>query len=487
MLRIFLVVSVFWVLLPTVHAQEETVLGLMSLQIGELTASEPAKIWQYGSFEFETSVVVTTLSGSLDPALELLDGDSQIIIDNSDYNTAFGTSARLTIPPGENYQIRVRAAYGEGAYEIYALPGNMHLQWQQAFTRPRTDWNFSGAPIVNNAIELEAPRGTRRIFNSDSAPTAADVYVQARFRLLQSPGDSVEGGLAVRSQQENNGQYTAFHFILKPQNQWVVQKTDITGAVTPLKDGVIDTTSTHTLGLLAQGSSIQFFIDGVFLGEIRDSELTANSEWGISLLSGSLALEEIWFASPPLDMPEFPRELTAWDSSQPNDIVNEILAGGLFPEGGKRRIYVSTDSYTAAKRQQSSFIIGQPADVFAASIMGLDVKLPEGIDTGCGIVSRYTDPNNQILAYVDLQGGAGLLWWEDSVLQLNDYSMIENAVEGDIKLVLVTYDQYVSLYVNGILTAQDFIPNRVGDVGVGFLNYAEQDATCVFRNFWVWG
>lgn len=486
MLRILWVVGLLIAFLPTVRAQENT-LRLMSLQQGELTADSPEQTWDYGTYEFVTSVLVTTTSGSLDPALELLDESGEVIAENSDINTAFGTAARLTVPEGGSYQIRVRASFGEGTYEISAAPGNMQLQWRQTFERPRTDWNFSGAPIVNNAIELTSPRGTRRIFAPDSAPTSSEIYLQARFRLLQSPGDAVEGGLAVRGKQESNGQYTAFHFLIAPQNRWFVQKTDITGTITPLKDGVIDTAELLTLGMLAQENSIKFFIGGTYLGEIRDAELVANSGWGISILSGSISLEEIWFATPPVEMPEFPTELATWESSQPNDIVNEIVENSLFPEGGKRRIYLASNAYTASNHQQRSFILGQPADVFAASIIGLDVRLPEGIDTGCGIVARYIDSDNQILAYVDLQNGAGLLWWDSGNLKLNDYSMIENVTEGDIKLVLVTVDQYVTLYVNGRLTAQDFIPNRVGDVGVGFINYAERDATCVFRNFWVWG
>jgi hypothetical protein len=487
MVRLLLIASFLLVLLPTATAQRgQTQLLIMSALPGELTETAPEHTWQYGPYDFETSVFVRTLNGSLDPALELLDESGTIIAENSDINAEFGTAARLTVPAGGPYQVRVRAAFGAGTYEIISVPGDMQLQWRQTFERPRTDWNFSGAPIVNNAIELTASRGTRRVIVPDSAPAAPDVYVQARIRLLQSPGDAVEGGLAVRSKRESNGQYTAYHFVVAPQNRWVLQKTDITGAVTPLKDGVINTTSALTLGLLAQGSSIRFFLNGESLGEIRDGELVTHDGWGISLLSGSAALEEIWFATPPLDIPQFPRTLETWNSVQPNDIVNEVIGNTLFPAGGKRRIYVATDSYRVNRREQRAFIMGQPADVYAATMIGLDVRLPEGVDTGCGIVARYTDDTNQIFAYVDLQGGAGLLWWEDGTLKINDYSMIENRTDGDIKMVLVAYDQYVSLYVNGVLTAQDFIPNRVGDVGVGFINYADQDATCVFRNFWVW-
>lgn len=486
--RLFLIASFVFALLPATAAQRgQSQLLIMAALTGELTEDTPEHLWQYGPYDFDTSVVVKTLNGTLDPSLELLDESSSLIDENSDMNMAFGTEARLLVPAGGPYQIRVRAAFGTGTYEITALPGNMRLQWRQTFERPRTDWNFSGAPLVNNALELNAQRGSRRIFVPDSAPTAADVYVQARFRLLQSPGDVVEGGLAVRSRRENNGQYTAYHFVIAPQNRWVLQKTDITGAVTPLKDGVIDTTNVLTLGLLAQGSSIRFFINGESLGEVRDSDLTTHNGWGISLLSGGIALEEIWFAAPPLEMPAFPATLEMWESVQPNDIVNEIVENALFPEGGRRRIYLASDSYRVNAREQRTFILGQPADVYAATIIGLDVRLPEGVDTGCGIIARYLDSANQLFAYVDLQGGAGLLWWEDGQLKLNDYTMIENPRDGDIKMLLIAYDQYVSLYINGVLTAQDFIPDRVGDVGVGFINYADESATCVFRNFWVWG
>jgi hypothetical protein len=64
---------------------------------------------------------------------------------------------------------------------------------------------------------------------------------------------------------------------------------------------------------------------------------------------------------------------------------------------------------------------------------------------------------------------------------------MEPSQSSDDRLLLIMQGHFATLYINGRLTAQEIIPRRGGNVGVGFVNFEQDMASCEFRNVWVWG
>jgi hypothetical protein len=457
----------------------------METLTGTLNADNDAQIWSYNPGETSSTVLVQTIEGTLDPALELLNGNGDIIASSNDFAPDFSTAARLAVPAGEGYYLRVSLVFGEGSYQITALPGNMHLQWHDDFETPLPDWAIFGAKTTEGGVLLETPLVSTRLFTPLNAPRLSDLYLQARLSWAISRPES-EAGLVVRGNLQASGQISGWRLMFKPDNTWSLQSNDGLGNEEILHSGTLPAAESLTLGLLAEGERVAFFANGMLLGEVRDVRFNRDDEWGVLVYDGQIKLEDFQLATFAQTAPSYPAHLASWDSSDPDAIAAELIEQDLIPPNGQRQYMVMGAEYSINGISQRNFLLTDEDVLFGDLVLGADVVIQQGEDVGCGVLVRWGNRENKVLAFVDNQGGAGLLLWEYNQLQVNNYTMLTAADPSRNRLLLVAQDQFLSLYVNGDLTAQALAPRRMGKIGVGFINYTESAAACGFYEVWVW-
>lgn len=468
-----------------IHAQEEDrSLHLMESAVAALAADE-SHDWTYDPGEAESTILIQTISGSLDPKLEVLNSDGETIAENNDWTAAFSTEAALLLEGGQPYTLRVSSVFGEGDYRIFAVPGDIRMQWIEDFMHPG-DWTaLPGVRSENEQLRLQTPRSETVVFMPPSAPLLHNVYLQAAFEWTQEQTESTRAGLLIRGRRENTGFTSAVHFAVTPDGEWVLERTDISGITSTVESGTLPAEGRLTLGLLAQGTTISYFANGILLG----SAIVENNNaplWGIEITSATVVVDDFWLATSPQEPPDFPEQLEEWNTTTSIDIASALIEAGLLPVESQRRLVFPAVTFTVAGAQQRTFQLGNAGDVYDSVVLGTEVRFTEAEDTACGISARHIDEDNQIIAFVDNQNGAGLLWWQDNVLLLNNYTLIDTSEDGAYHLLLILDGMYAAFYVNGQLTAQNLVPHLTGDFGVSFINYAASSTTCTFQNFWVW-
>lgn len=469
------------VLLVGAKRSPSTELRLMESQFGRLSVAAPIQEWAYLAGDSPSTILVETLSGTLDPMLEVLNADGESIASSSDFAPAFSTAARLSLPPGA-YTLRVSAAYGEGEYRLTALPGEMHLQWDDDFSNPNPYWNIPNALSVENGVRLGVLLIETQLYTPRSAPPLNNLYLQASLRWGETRADSAVG-LLVRGKVEANRQISGLRLEITPDGAWRMITNDVTGTENMLANGRLHNAETVTLGLLAQGETIGFYANGIKLGEARDATFAQQAGWGITVFDGQIILEDFWLATPALPPPDFPARLTSWESARPAEITAEL---GLNGGAGEVRLTVPQTVYTISGMGQRTFLVSDAGVVFDDLVMGAQVRVIEGEDIGCGVVAKFLDREHKLMTYTDTQGGAGLLWWSAGSLLVNNYTLLGRPTPTENRLLLILRDHFAAFYVNGELAAQSLVPRRMGNIGVGFVNYSEGMATCAFSNLWVW-
>lgn len=483
-MRFIVILSIFVSLLPP--TQDVPTLEVMQTQVGLIENESAEALWRFEA-EFDVTILVKTIEGTLDPVLEALDDNGAVIATSMDIASAFATDASLSLPGDRAYTIRVTSGFGTGRYEIAAVPGvNMWLTWQTDFATPNPDWGLTGANIRDEALALESPFNGTRTFTPTSAPRGAEIYLQGSFTWVEARDDSLVGFI-VRERPETTGQSTAVHFLAGAGGVWRVQTTDINGEVEIIDSGSYEPTAVTTLGFLAQGDVVSYFINGELVGVSEYPAAERQELWAVELVNGNVTMDDFLLALPTTAIPEFPETLENWDTIETEETTSELIDAELIAEDGQRRLFLPNTSYQVSGSQRRTYLIGQTNDLFADAALSVTVDVSNGTDIGCGIAARYQDDDNQTFIYADTQGGVGLLWWENGLLQINNYTLLEDFDPTGINLVLIVKEGFAGFYADGILVAQNLIAERVGGVGLGVLNYADTNATCRFRNFWVWG
>ncbi|MFP4323120.1 MAG: hypothetical protein ACLFTK_11760 [Anaerolineales bacterium] len=463
-------------------------LRLMSTAEGVLGPEMPSQTWEYAPGPGPSTIVVEVIEGTLDPAVALIGPDGEAIASNDDYAPAFGPDARLVVPGGDVYLLRIEAAFGAGRYRVQAIPGEMHTQWAETLTMPGPYWADSGAARTADGLLLESGLAQTRLFVPQPLPQNDELYVQARLRFAETR-DASEAGLVIRGRTAPNGQVTGLRLTITPAGDWFLRANDIAGEETLLDEGRVTLPEVGgvTLGLLAQADRVAAYAEGRRLTDIEAPALDDQIGWGVVVTASAVSLQQLRLALPLAEPPGFPIRLDTWDAARPADIVGELAAADIVSEGGTRQFLLSAEtSYTVMGPDQRNFLITDPDAVYDGLILGGDVTIQSGQDVGCGLVAGFVDRAHKLLAFADTQNGGGLFWWQADVVQHNNYARLTTASGAEYRLLLIQQDQFTALYVNGVLAAQSIIPPRAGALGVGFINYAAEEASCSFENVWLW-
>jgi hypothetical protein len=305
-----------------------------------------------------------------------------------------------------------------------------------------------------------------------------------------------EAGLVFRVQRGVSG-LRAYQFKVNTAGQWTVVYQDETGTYAlltwvahPVLAG-----DEWTLAVLARENDFAFYANGQLLGTLANDRLPVAGEYGLLLVNRSdqdgaatILFDDVvvttrlgtTYAGVPL-------ALTAWDSSDPRAMVDELAAGGHITPLSDRDLYLPEKSLVMDEQDAAFELIGTELAVYADFVLGAIVT-GDGANVGCGLVYRWTDDRNFDLAYVDTGGGFGVVQTRGGDLTRNvyDLTVMVDAALNINKLLVIAQNDRLTVYINGALVTQENILPGAGRVGVGVLNYEAVHTTCFWSDVWVW-
>jgi hypothetical protein len=231
------------------------------------------------------------------------------------------------------------------------------------------------------------------------------------------------------------------------------------------------------------------------VGEHEDTRLERGT-WGLYLESGggdgsTVAVDNVLLTVPATDLDlDPPLTLDSWRSAQPAEIADELASNDLIPAGGRRTLLILETSYQIGSQEQRTYPQSEATLRPTDMVISIDAAIADGDNLACGIALRYVDDANQTIAYMDLDGGMGLLEVSDGMIRRHTYDFIsENdapLVNDMIRLLVIARQDRVLMYVNGEYFTAHHAPPRQGQIGVALINYSTLSSRCVYENLWVW-
>ncbi|MBN1202999.1 MAG: hypothetical protein JXJ20_14205 [Anaerolineae bacterium] len=472
---------------------------------GTLNAGTPAQDWTFdGLADQVISILAVTVSGDLDPVIEVTGPDGSTIAQNDDLDslvTDAGLEA-LALPVTGTYTVRV-GRFGEtsGEYELTLTPGFARLARLDTFDSDEAGaiWVQPGSDVTaldGGRLRVRAvPTGGVALAMPSDAKLLRDVYVQVQAQLDGEPSYA-ELGLIFRVEATPGG-LRSYQFRVNTGGEWSVLLEDETGEFVLkswTRDRALDT-SRFTLAVLARSSEFAFYCNGALLGTLSDDRLAAPGRVGMLVAvtrnqadSAAVLFDDLHITTRlGTTYRGLPLALASWDSGDPGAIMEELAASGQVTPGAARDLFVpevllgATDrvskfeSITGDRAQYGDFLLGASVSIITT-----------GTSTGCGLLYRWVDERNLGMVFVDEAGGFGLVQAVDADLITNVYALSGMVAEGPNDLLIVAQGERVALYINGALVAQEIVGPGAGRVGVALLNYEDVNTDCTFRDVWVW-
>jgi len=471
---------------------------------GTLTASRPADEWTFeGHAGQVVSLVAATMDGSLDPVLTLIGPDEGRVAENDDLDSLVRDAGleALALPQDGVYTVRV-ARYDEstsGTYQLTLTPGFAGVVRRDSFDgaeSPYTAPENASVVLAQGRLRVRVlPAGTTVTVIPADAEALDDLYIQATTSLFGQMSYA-EFGLVFRAQTSGGG-LGMYAFKVNTEGRWTVSVRDASGEYV-LRTWTADealSSAPWTLGVLARGSDLSFFANGVPLGTLSDSRLPGPGTYG--LLVGTredqpdpatiLFDDVIVTRRLGTTYRGLPLALTTWDSNDPALIAAEIAESGQVVLAPARDLFLLERTLSAADPASVFELLGSEQALYEDFILGANVTtLTTGESVGCGAVFRWQDERNLDLAYVDTGGGFGVVQARDAELSTNVYDQNAMVNQGLNRLIVIAQADRVSLYINGALVTQEQMGPGRGRVGLALLNYEDAVTDCAFGDIWVW-
>jgi hypothetical protein len=511
---IFLLLSVLISIAPVsaAHPVQQTphTLDFFVPVTGTLNDATPAEFWTFsGRADEAISLIVTTLSGDLDPTLRLVGPDGVIVAENDDLDSLVrdaGVEAVILPADGDyivqvaRYQDAAGLGTSTGQYQLVLTPGFARLALQASFDEGDLSWVTAfddPVPLAQGRLQLRAaaPNATLTGFPQE-ARSFGDLYVQASARLSGS-APYAEIGLVVRASGIN--QDRNYQFKVNTRSQWSVLAQDELGtyAVRSWSPHTALNTANGvwTLAVLARGTDFAFYANGVLLGTVSDSRL--NTPGTVGVLVGTAADQAVL---PTILFDDLivttrlgttyrglPLALSTWDSPDPGVIADELRQSGQVALAPERDLFLIEKTLMSPGQDALFELIGSEQAIYDNFVLSATINtVTQGQSVGCGVVYRWQDDENLSLAFVDTAGGWGLVQSRNGQLIRNVYDLSPMVQDQNNKLLIIAQGDRVALYVNGALVAQEDDLRSAGRVGVGLLNYEAVRTDCFWSSVWVW-
>jgi hypothetical protein len=470
---------------------------------GVLGTDTPTEEWTFeGRAEQVISLIATRASGDLDPVIQVVGPDGQVIAENDDLDSLVvdaGLEA-LALPADGTYIARVMH-YGEtsGEYDLTLTPGFARLAYQQSFDDPALVWVApdSGGVVDQGRLRLRVVGETASALAiAPDVPPLTDYYYEASARLFASPSYA-EFGLVLCAQGTPERVQRSYQFRVNSEGRWTVLFQDASGVFvlrTWTPNAALDV-SEWKLGVLARGSDFSFYANGTLLGTVSDSRLSEPGMIGVLVGTGAAQPDPAVVVFDDVLVTErlgttykgLPLVLTSWDSFSPEEIVAELAASGQVIPALARDLFVTEQSLMAVNIAARFDLLGTAQADYDNLLYGATVNITTGGQAvGCGLVVRWQDERDLTLAYIDTAGGFGVVQAQDAALTTNMYDLTRMVAEGSNRLLIVANDDHMAVYINGALVTQETVSPGAGRVGIALLNYEDVSTDCYFKDVWVW-
>lgn len=451
------------------------------------------------------SFIAETLSGNLDPQIQILSSANTIIISNDDYQYPIYTDALLeaiTIPRTDTYTVRV-SSFGDSAgnYRLTMLPGyatraayddfaeiGNWLIWQAS---DQSDPSFS---IENNRLNASIEGISQRaVLLDQQVALLANFYAQTQINIDTGRG-GWQVGLALRTQPD--GRHYAFS--LNQQGLWRFDYID-NNTSTTIRDwtshpAIVPGATEFTLAALANGNGFDFFYDGQFVGSAFDTTLPQAGQVGL-IVASAPALNSATFASfsdfiitKPFEQDGRPIFPLSFIVESANATMSALQRRQLVPAGGEQILTVGQSTWQSPRPGVFIFPLGGSLSVENV-VIATTVNIRqngEGIG-GCGLVLRVASDNQYILAYLDTSGSYGLSQRNGDNFQPGVFGQNEQLIGNNEHHLLVTaYGENLHYYIDGQYVGSITATAIAGGVGNAVVNFDPVDSTCSFRDLWVW-
>lgn len=505
-----------WADAPLAEAQAgPRALAFFQTAGGTIDAATPVEEWTFdGQSGQVVSLIAQTMSGDLDPVLEVLGPGGALVGQNDDLDSRVRDAGLevLRLPSDGAYIVRVGRWGGaegttSGTYRLSFAPGFAQVVARESFEQGSVSWQSpTGAPVGLSAgwlrVPVDAP-GSVVLALPPGDETYDEVYMQADARLFRTPSYG-EFGLIFRAQGAGS-QISYYALRVNSRSQWTVIRHEPNGESTLrtwTNHAALDPTGV-TLGVLVRGPSFVFYANGQILGDVSDSTLTGAGRVGVMAASdaGQTDSPQAMFDNVIITTRlgttyrGLPLALASWQSDDPAAIVAELAGSGRVNAAVARDLYipekvVATLDPRAADAQFE--LLGVEQSQYEDFVLGATLSAITTRDSAaCGVVFRWQDERNFSTAYMDGLGGWGMVQAQDALLPLNAYDLSPMITPGSLNdLLVVAQGEQLALYVNGALVTQETAAPGSGEVpgriGVALLNYEAAQTDCYFYNVWVW-
>lgn len=493
--------------LPAARSQEAATLSFFVPVTGTLDDSRPVEVWQFEGYAGQiVSLIALSTGGDLDPVLQVVGPDGQVVAQNDDLDSLVRDAGleALTLPADGIYTVRVTRYQGaagtsRGSYELTLTPGFARQAVRGEFEQGDVSWvtpDGQPVPLLQGYLQMRVSgeNATMLAVPPDEL-RAADVYLQARARLLGTP-PYAEFGLILRAQGSALERF--YQFKINTQGQWRVLYQDQTGiyALRTWTDApaLSGTGRDWSLAVMARGERLDFFANGALLGTVTDTRLLTPGTVGVFVSTGeqpsaATVLFDQVIATTRLGSTYrgLPLALTTWEAPDPATIVDELAVGGHISPQPARDLYLFEKTQSSTTRTSVLELLGSDRAIYGDFVFGGRVTIStDGQSVGCGLVFRWTDERNLSLAYVDSSSGFGLVQARDAHLTTNVYDLSPLVQPQTSRLLVIAQGERVAFYLNGALVAQETLAPGAGRVGVALLNYEDVSTRCLWSELWVW-
>lgn len=442
------------------------------------------------------SILVESSGGTLDPAVALLNSQGDEVIRNDDFSYPTNTDALLqaiTLPQNDTYTVRVTGINGtSGDYSLTVTPGYAEIAAVESFSG-EVGWDATGGQLsqAEGALTLNAQGALRTAIAAPSTPiNVSDFFAEAHLNVTGSEGWIV--GLTARQRGDER-----YRLKINHRGEWRLEiqsgeEERILRDWTP-HPALGSGRESFRLALLANGSSMDFFLDGQLFGRFNDD--TLNDGRGVGLLVETLdslssrvsaSLDELVITQPRTagGQPILPQRYIV---AAPADIVRDFQRQAIIPAGGELALNV-TESFVESRLPGVEAFLLARETTFTDLVMGvtLTIQAADPGMVGCGLIFGGNGDDTYWLAYVDAAGGRGLSQRDGDTFQAGLF--VEGVPEASTThdLLVIAQGGRILYYVNQQLVGRLDEASAVGAIGNAVVNFEPIATSCQFSNTWVW-
>ena len=469
---------------------------------GTITSSAPTQSWTFTALANEVvSIYVEADSASFDPILEIVDSDGQLIISNDDYDYPNSRNALLeaiTLPRTGTYEAVVRGYLdSEGNYTITLTEGYTDIIRHADFSA-EGDWvttNDIESQFSNESLQLTTEGVQVGGFAYDVSANDIDTFY-AQVDVTEITGrDGWTVGLVLRASLSNY-----YLLTVNARGQWRFVEVE-NDEVRVIRDftqhpAIVPSETRFTLGVLANQAGFDVFYNGQLMGQVVDTAIDESGQVGVFVETANAVgaqmtatFDNLIITTPHLadNNTVFPDQIIL---GSPAQIAQELERRLVIRTGGNLRFDVD-ESFVDSTRPGALLQSLASGSTFTNMVIGTTTNIVQNVGNelaGCGIVMRYIDDTDYMIAYIDTEGGFGVSTREsdqftDGIFNQN-IDLINQDESNTLTLILV--DSMLYFYVNGQFVGDLEVSPQAGGVGNALLNFEAINTTCQFSDTWLW-